>query len=134
MTAMRMACISVPKARRAAAAWGMATLLSEIAVTWMVAAQPQVPNVLRQAVTLAPRLALLGFLTAMVRMVTRLDELQRRIALESVFIAFVGSLALVFVFSGLGEAGLWHPRWDLISPGMMAIWAVGYAYSSRTYR
>jgi hypothetical protein len=100
----------------------------------MVAAQPQMPNLLRQVVTLAPRLALLGFLSAMVRMVTRLDELQRRIALESVFTAFVGSLALVFVFSGLGEAGLWRPRWDLLAAGMMAIWAAGYGYASRKYR
>lgn len=134
LTAMRMPCVSLPRARRPAAAWALATFVSSVAVTWMIAAQTQVPSVLRQAVTLAPRLMLLGFLSAMVRMVTRLDELQRRIALESVFIAFVGSLALVFVFSGLGESGLWQPRLGLISPGMMAIWAVGYAYSSRKYR
>lgn len=131
---MRMPCLSLPKARRPVAAWGIATLVSEAAVTWMIAAQPQVPSILRQAVMLAPCLTLLGFLGAMVRLATHLDELQRRIALESVFIAFVGSLSLVFVFSGLREADLWRPRWDLIAPAMMAVWAVGYAYSSRKYR
>ena len=120
--------------RRPAAAWGIATLVSEAAVTWTIAFQPAVPNVVRQALVLASRLTLLGFLAALVRMVTHMDELQKRIALESAFIAFVASLALVFVFTGLGEAGLWRPRWDLITPAMMGVWLIGYAYSSRKYR
>jgi len=36
----------------------------------------------RQALILAPRLTLLGFLVALVRMVRQTDELQQRIALE----------------------------------------------------
>lgn len=134
LTRMSMPCTVLPRSRRAPAAWGIAALVSEAAVTWMIAAQPQLPNGLRQAVLLAPPLTLLGFLGALVRMVTHLDELQKRIALESVFIAFVGSLALVFVFNGLGAAGIWRPRWDLIATAMMALWAAGYAYSSRKYR
>ena len=131
---MRIPDTLLRRSRRAPAAWGIATLVSEAAVTWMIAAQPQLPNVLRQAILLAPPVTLLGFLGALVRTVTHLDELQKRIALESVFIAFVGSLSLVFVFSGLGAVGLWRPRWDLIAAAMMALWAAGYVYSSRKYR
>lgn len=100
----------------------------------MIAVHPAWPNVVRQAFILAPRLMLLGFLAALVGTMTHMDELQKRISLESAFIAFVGSLALIFIFTGLGEAGLWHPRWDLIAATMMAIWAVGYAYASSKYR
>ena len=122
------------KMRRPAAAWGIATLICEIAVTWMTTAESAQPSIVRHAFVLAQSLMLLGFLGALVRMVTHMDELQKRIALESVFVAFVGSLALVFVFSGLGEAAVWRPRWDWIAPAMMAVWAIGYLYASSKYR
>jgi hypothetical protein len=134
LTLMRMLCGWSARMRRPAAAWGIATLVCEAAVTWMIAAEPALPKLLRQALVLAPRLTLLGFLGALVRMVTHMDELQKRISLESAFIAFVASLALVFVFTGLGEAGLWQPRWTLLTPAMMGVWVVGYAYSSWRYR
>jgi hypothetical protein len=124
----------LPKMRRPAAAWGIATLICEIVVTWITTAEPARPSNVRHAFVLAQCLMLLGFLAALVRMVTHMDELQKRIALESVFVAFVGSLALVFVFSGLAEAGVWRSRWDWIAPAMMAVWAIGYVYSSSKYR
>jgi hypothetical protein len=114
--------------------WGIATLVFEAAVTVMIAAHPSLPPGVRQAFILAPRLMLLGFLVALVRMVTHMDELQKRISLESAFIAFVGSLALIFIFTGLGEAALWQPRWDLIAAMMMAVWAAGYLYAASKYR
>jgi hypothetical protein len=134
LTLMRIPCIQLPRMRRPAAIWGIATLISEIAITSMTVAEPAPPSVMRHAIALVQSVLLLGFLGALVRMVTHMDELQKRISLESVFIAFVGSLALVFVFSGLGEAGLWRPRWEWIPPAMMAAWAIGYAYSSSKYR
>jgi hypothetical protein len=123
-----------PKMRRPAGAWGIATLICEIVVTWMTTAEPAPSSNVRHAFALAQCVALLGFLAALVRMVTHMDELQKRIALESVFVAFVGSLALVFVFRGLGEAGIWRPVWDWIAPAMMAAWGIGYVYTSLKYR
>jgi predicted neutral ceramidase superfamily lipid hydrolase len=131
---MTTPCSWLTRMRRPAAVWGIATLVCEAAVTWTIALQPTLPHAVRQALVLATRLTLLGFLGALVRMLNHMDELQKRIALESVFIAFVGSLALVFVFTGLGEADVWQPRWDLIAAAMMAMWAVSYAYSSWKYR
>lgn len=131
---MRMWCTLFARIRRPAAVWGIATLVFEAAVTVMISVHPSLPAGVRQALILAPRLMLLGFLAALVRMVTHMDELQKRISLESAFIAFVGSLALIFIFTGLGEAGLWRPRWDLIASTMMAIWAVGYLYASSKYQ
>jgi hypothetical protein len=129
-----MWCTLFARIRRPAAVWGIATLVFEAAVTVMISVHPSLPAGVRQALILAPRLMLLGFLAALVRMVTHMDELQKRISLESAFIAFVGSLALIFIFTGLGEAGLWRPRWDLIASTMMAIWAVGYLYASSKYQ
>ena len=133
-TLMTMWCALSARIRRPAAVWGIATLVFEAAVTVMIDAYPSLPAGVRQAFILAPRLMLLGFLAALVRMVTHMDELQKRISLDSAFIAFVGSLALIFIFTGLGEAGLWQPRWDLVAATMMAIWAVGYVYASSKYR
>ena len=120
--------------RRPVAAWGVATLICEAAVTWMVTFHAGLSEGVRTALVLASRLALLGFLVAVVRMLTGIDELQKRIALESVCIAFVGSLALVFVFTGLGEAAVWFPPWNMTAAAMMALWAGAYVYSSRKYR
>lgn len=133
--AMTVPCSSwVTRLRRPAAIWGIATLVSEVIATWIAAAQPALPGIVRQALVLAPRLMLLGFLAALVRMIRRMDELQQRVALESTCIAFVGSLVLVFVFTALGEAGVWRPHWDLMATAMMAMWAAGYAFSSWKYR
>jgi len=132
---MTVACSTMSaRMRRPAAVWGIATLVVEAAVTVIIALHPALPNGMRQGLILAPRLMLVGFLAALVRTVTQMDELQKRISLESAFIAFVGSLALIFIFTGLGEARLWQPRWDLIAATMMAIWAIAYAYSSSKYR
>jgi hypothetical protein len=134
LTLMTMWCRWSERIRRPAAVWGIATLVFEAAVTVMIAAHPSLPAGVRQAFILAPRLMLMGFLVALVRMVTHMDELQKRISLESGFIAFVGSLAVIFIFTGLGEAALWQPRWDLIAAMMMAIWAAGYLYAASKYR
>ena len=84
--------------------------------------------------TLLPVLPLMGFLVALVRAIQRMDELQRRICLESVAIAFILTLALAFVFDGLQHAGIYSPVWDSLGTPMMAIWACAYVFSSWRYR
>lgn len=86
------------------------------------------------ALALAPLIPLLLFMFALVRIAMHMDELQRRITVESVFIAFVSSLTLIFVFSGLEQAGAYHPPWSEVGTMMMALWAVAYIYSSWKYR
>jgi hypothetical protein len=54
--------------------------------------------------------------------------------LESVFMAFVSTLILAFVFSGLEQAGMYQPPWDAVGTTMMTLWACAYVYSSWKYR
>jgi hypothetical protein len=63
-----------------------------------------------------------------------MDELQKRICLESVFIAFMLTLVLAFVFGGLERAGIYRPAWDSLGTPMMFFWACAYAFSSWRYR
>jgi len=51
-----------------------------------------------------------------------------------VFIAFIGSLIVAFVFAGLEQAGVPRPRWDTVGALLMALWACAYVYSSWKYR
>jgi hypothetical protein len=46
------------------------------------------------------------FWLALVHMIQKVDELQKRIRFESVFIAFMATLALTFVLAGLDRAGI----------------------------
>jgi len=86
------------------------------------------------ALALLPLLPSLLFVLALVRMIMHMDELQRLICLQSVFIAFVGTLALTFVFAALQQAGAYQPQWDSIGEVMLVLWAVGYVYSAWKYR
>jgi hypothetical protein len=53
---------------------------------------------------------------------------------QSVFIAFIGALALTFVFAAVEQAGAYRPPWDSVGTLMLALWAVAYVYSSWRYR
>ena len=54
---------------------------------------------------LLPVIPAIFFVVALFRAVQRMDELQKRICLESVFIAFMFTLVLAFVAAGLNQAG-----------------------------
>jgi hypothetical protein len=88
----------------------------------------------QMALALAPLLPSLLFVLALVRMVQHMDELQKLICLESVFIAFICSLTLTFVFAALEQAGAYRPPWDSVGEAMLALWAGAYMYSSWKYR
>jgi hypothetical protein len=122
------------RARRPVFIWALAALVTQLAVEGVSPRESATPTLGQKAVLLAPLLPLLGFMVALVRMVQRMDELQQRICLESVFIAFVGSLTVAFVFSGLEGAHVWRPPWSAIGTVMMTVWAAGYLYSSWKYR
>ena len=122
------------RARRPVFIWALAALVTQLAVESDSPRQSATPTLGQKALLLAPLLPLLMFMVALVRMVRRMDELQQRICLESVFIAFAGSLSVAFVFSGLEEARVWRPPWTAIGTVMVTLWAVGYLYSSWKYR
>jgi hypothetical protein len=109
--------------------WALAALITELAVD-SLALHGRAPRLL----TLLPLLPALLFLLALVQTVRKMDEMQQRICLESVFIAFVLTLALTFVFASIERAGLYRFQWDGLGTAMMAIWACAYLFLSWRYR
>lgn len=64
-----------------------------------------------------------------------LDELQRRIHLEALLVAFAGTAILATGWGFLELAGAPEVRWGLwIWPAMSLLWAVGLVFARRRYR
>lgn len=110
--------------------WAMTALLAELLVDGLPGLGFNPPRLLN----LLPLLPALLFLLAMVRAIQKMDELQKRICLESVFIAFMLTLVLAFTFGGLEHAGIYRPAWDSLGTPMMFFWACAYIFSSWRYR
>ena len=89
----------------------------------------------RYFIALLPVLPFFYTMLAAVANVRQLDELQRRIHLESVLITALLTGAITFSY-GLLEANELLPSlsWDLIAPMMIAIWGLATAIISRRYR
>jgi hypothetical protein len=106
--------------------WALAALILEFSVE----RYPAAPSF----VVLLPVIPAFLFVVALVRTVQKMDELQKRICLESVFIAFMLTLVLTFVLAGLARAGVYHPTGDSVGEPMMVFWAASYIVSSWRYR
>jgi len=110
--------------------WAICALLIEIAVQSLGKTAWPVPAWL----TLLPVLPALLFVLALFRAVQRMDELQKRICLESAFIAFLVTLVLAFVVAGLDQAGIYHAKSDALGTPMLGLWAFAYTVSVWRYR
>jgi hypothetical protein len=109
--------------------WAVAAALTELLVTWLVV-HGQVPRWLG----LLPLLPYMCFFATMVRSVLKMDEMQKRICLESASIAFLLTLIITAVFGGIEQAGIGRPPWDEIGGFMLLLWAGVYAVSAWRYR
>ena len=74
------------------------------------------------------------FFAAMVRSVLKMDEMQKRICLESASLAFLLSLIVISFFGGIEQAGIGRPPWEEVGGLMMLLWAGVYAVSAWRYR
>jgi hypothetical protein len=64
-----------------------------------------------------------------------MDEMQQRIQLEALAIAFAGTGILATTYGFLQGAGLPPIEWGVwIWPAMVALWAIAQAFASRRYR
>ncbi|MEM8534933.1 MAG: hypothetical protein AAGF95_29100 [Chloroflexota bacterium] len=70
----------------------------------------------------------------LVRMLGKLDELQRRIQLEALGFAFGGTAVLTFGYGFLQNIGFPPLSWFLIWPIMASLWVIGKTYASWRYR
>jgi hypothetical protein len=84
--------------------------------------------------TLLPVFPLFLFVAALEQTIRTMDELQKRICIESAYFAFLLTLVLTFVFAGLDRAGIYHASWDDIGTPMMFLWGCAYVFSAWRYR
>jgi hypothetical protein len=112
--------------------WAVAALVTDLAVEWFpvhVLHQPA-PRLL----TLLPLIPVIFFWIALAQMIQKVDELQKRIWYESVFIAFMATMALTFVLAGLERMGIHRAPWDDIGSAMLLFWGCAYVFCSERYR
>ena len=87
----------------------------------------------RYVIAIAPMLPAAFMVLAWVRYFRRVDELQQRIALESLAFAFGGTALITFGYGFLDEAGLPRPSWFWIWPIMAALWILGGQLAKRRW-
>jgi hypothetical protein len=114
---------------RPAFLWAVAAGLTEVLVTWLVKHR-QVPRWLG----LLPLVPFMFFFAAMVRTALKVDEMQKRIYLESASIAFLLTLIITAVFGGIEQAGIGSAPWSEVGSLMLLLWSCAYAFSAWRYR
>src|SRR4051812_49126978 len=101
--------------------WAMAALLTWLVVQWLGGRALLTARALAFGIG-ASLLLMLLFAASAARMILKMDELQKRICVESFSIAFVLTLVLTGIFVGLEHTGLHRPRWDDLGSYMMLLW------------
>lgn len=81
-----------------------------------------------------PSFASLFLAYAIARAIASLDELQRRIQLEALAIAFGWSLVVVFSIGIFIMAGMEQPRWIYLLPIMVFGWLTGKLWTMWKYK
>lgn len=88
----------------------------------------------RVPVAVAPVVPAFFALLAFVRALGRMDELQRRIQLDAIALAFGATAILTFTYGFLQNVGFPAISWIWIVPGMMVLYGLGSAFSAWRYR
>jgi hypothetical protein len=101
---------------------------------WLLKLVDATPSLLRALITLLPMLPAAAVCWVIVRRVRRLDELQRRIELEALSVAFAGTALLTFAYGFLENAGLPRLSFVMVWPLMGALWIGSSIVCSRRYR
>ncbi len=113
--------------------FAMAIYAGAVIASSLLLAQVQ-DGALRIASALLPVLPMIAVATVVIRHIRHLDELARKIHLEGLAVAFVGTALVTFSYGFLETAGF--PRlsmfmvWSLMGP----LWAVGSFFAWRRYR
>ena len=87
----------------------------------------------RYPLAVVPMLPFFYGIWAYVRYLRWVDELERRIALESLAIAFGGTAAITFGYGFLENVGLPHVNWMFVWPVMAGLWILGGLCARRRY-
>jgi hypothetical protein len=85
-------------------------------------------------VAVMPIFPALGIPWAVIQVCRSMDELQLRIQLEGLAIAFALAAVTTFTYGFLQNAGLPQVSWVWVWPVMGVCWIVGQAFARRRYR
>jgi len=116
--------------------WGLAAGLSAAAAT-VVFVLTKLPLPVRAAVAILPLIPSLGYVRCVVRMFRQVDELQRRIQLESLGFAFPATALLAIAVDLLEQAKvvpIVHWGWPGLVTAMCLLWFAGWFMACRRYR
>src|SRR5262245_15122098 len=127
--------ISDPAGRRYAAWFNAAVLVAAVAmVGWALLRRQPLDPLLRPLLALTPVVPAAVALWAYVRLLGRLDELQRRVHLEALAIAFAGTVLVTLGYGQLEREGLLPPmNWAFVWPFMAVVWGAGLVVANRRY-
>jgi hypothetical protein len=92
---------------------------------------PSAQQVLSSLLAIIPAIL---FILAIATAISHLDEMQRRIQVEAIAIAFAGTAIVVTVYVLLGLAGVPSPAWGLLLVIMTFMWGVGKIWTMWRYR
>jgi hypothetical protein len=107
------------------------TVALVVSLTWL---QAGVEGPWKYAIAVLPVLPALGVPFAVVRYCQAMDELQRRIQLESLAFGFAAAAISTFTYGFLQNAGLPDVSWVWVWPVMAMCWIVGQLVARRRYR
>ena len=88
----------------------------------------------RFPVAVTPMVPFIYAIAANGRYLRSVDELQQRIKLEALSIAFGVTAAITFCYGFLEHVGLPHINWWWVWPVMGASWILASMYAERRYR
>jgi hypothetical protein len=121
-------------ARAYAREFGVAMVWYVIVVLASISFVGSVGQPIKTFVAVAPLIPATFALFAYLRFVARMDELGRRIQLESLAFGFGAAGMLTFAYGFLENAGFPQLSYIWVFPLMIALWGIGGAIASYRYR
>ena len=88
----------------------------------------------RDLIALSPMLPGALMVWAILRQLRRLDELQRRIQLEAIALAFAGTAFITFSYGFLEGLGYPHLSMFMVWPLAAVLWILGLVLATRRYK
>jgi len=103
-----------------------------LAAIWML--NNEIGQEYKLLIALAPSIPGLLFALSIGSAIAQLDELQRRIQLEAIGIAFGGSIVVSLSYALLVLAGIPQTSWMFVPLMMVVLWLVGKLWTMWKYR
>jgi len=112
----------------------MVAYMVSLVVSLMMISGGVVSGIWATVVSLAPILPALGVAIAVMRQLRASDELQQRVQLEALSLAFAGTALITFSYGFLENVG--YPKLSMffVWPLMAVLWIIGGILSNRRFR